>query len=568
MTDAGALKSEAKTPLLEREALPAIPFTSWPEKIEKAYREQGYWIDRPLTDLLTRGGNPNAVAVICGERRFTYIELDQLSSRLTAVLAARGLRAGHTALVQLPNVAEFYLVFFALLKLGVVPVNALFSHQQLELTAYAEQLQPVLLIASARHRLFSDDKFTRQLQQQYENLQVLVSGPSAYAEDPMALAEQFAHSTDKESLALVPPSQVAFFQLSGGSTGTPKLIPRTHNDYDYSVRRSAEICRLNKETRYLCALPAAHNFPLSSPGAFGVFSVGGTVVLADSPEPEHCFSLIKRHKVSMAALVPSAVSLWLAGAERARKRGEQPLASLELLQVGGANFAEAVARRVPRALGCQLQQVFGMAEGLVNYTRLDDEEEKIFSTQGRPMSDADEVRVLDAAGKPVATGETGLLYTRGPYTFRGYFQAPQQNARAFDREGFYCSGDLVQQDADGYLTVVGRVKDQINRGGEKIAAEEVENLLLTHGDVTQVALVAIPDTLLGEKSCACLVTSNAKLKPPQLRRYLREKGLADYKLPDRFQFVRALPLTAVGKTDKVALRERMAALLIPAAHKG
>ncbi len=538
-----------------------IEFTPWPLALAESYRERGYWVDCPLTDLLTRAGNPGATAIICGERKFSYGELDQHSSHLAAALAERGLHAGQTALVQLPNIAEFYLVFFALLKLGVAPVNALFSHQWLELGAYAEQLQPSLLIGCSRHKLFANGDFTAQLQKKHPYLHALVLGDTEYTENLQSLLPlesdtgTLERSTEVSPSVFVPPSQVAFFQLSGGSTGTPKLIPRTHNDYDYSVRRSAEICRLSPATRYLCALPAAHNFPLSSPGAFGVFSAGGCVVLAESPEPQHCFNLIARHKVTMAALVPSAVALWL---EKNRaERNEQPLASLQLLQVGGANFAEAMARRVPAELGCQLQQVFGMAEGLVNYTRLDDSDEKIFTTQGRPMSDADEVRVLDERGQPVATGETGLLYTRGPYTFRGYYKAPEQNARAFDRDGFYCSGDLVQQNADGYLKVVGRVKDQINRGGEKIAAEEVENLLLTHGDIQQVALVAIPDEGLGEKSCACVITGNAKLKPPQLRRYLREKGLAEYKLPDRFQFLSALPLTAVGKTDKVALRNMM-----------
>ncbi|WP_231759249.1 (2,3-dihydroxybenzoyl)adenylate synthase [Microbulbifer elongatus] len=542
----------------------AIDFVPWPAVLADNYRARGFWIDRPLTDLLVCAGAPDATAIICGVRRFSYAELDTLSSRLACVLARRGLRRGHTALVQLPNVAEFYVVFFALLKLGVAPVNALYSHQRLEMTAYAEQLRPALLIGCSRHKLFSSSEFFRQLKAQCPDVQLLVLGETEFAEDLaklLAHPAQASHEYQSDSLSLAASSpasiaqQVAFFQLSGGSTGTPKLIPRTHNDYYYSVRRSAEVCRLSQQTRYLCALPAAHNFPLSSPGALGVFHAGGTVVLADSPEPRHCFDLIARHKVTMAALVPSAVALWLEAHHRLSD--ERPLKSLKLLQVGGANFAESLARRVPAELGCQLQQVFGMAEGLVNYTRLDDSAEKIFTTQGCPMSDADEVRVLDEQGRPVPEGETGLLYTRGPYTFRGYYRAPEQNARVFDHDGFYCSGDLVQRDAAGYLKVVGRVKDQINRGGEKIAAEEVENLLLTHSDVQQVALVAIPDAGLGEKSCACVVTGNAKLKPPQLRRYLRELGLAEFKLPDRFQFLRSLPLTAVGKTDKVALRAMM-----------
>lgn len=525
-----------------------IPHTPWPDAFAETYRREGYWWDLPLTDILARRceQHPDAVALFCGERQFSYRDLDQLSNRLAVALYQRGVRRGQTALVQLPNVAEFYLVFFALLKLGVVPVNALYSHQHNEIRAYVSQLNPALIIGHARHRLFAGGDFMAEL----DGARVVLLDGGATGE---GLSAMLAEGLDSLPVRQeTPADKVAFFQLSGGSTGQPKLIPRTHNDYYYSVRRSAEICQLSPASRYLCALPAAHNFPLSSPGALGVFYAGGSVVLASSPEPGHCFALIRRHRVNMAALVPSAVALWL----EAAKDNPAPLASLALLQVGGASFAESQARRVPRELGCQLQQVFGMAEGLVNYTHLDDDERR-YRCQGRPMSPADEVKVVDGNGQPVAAGEVGLLLTRGPYTIRGYFQAPDHNRQAFDRHGFYCSGDLVRQDPEGYLTVVGRVKDQINRGGEKIAAEEIENLLLGHPDIRQAALLSIADERLGEKSCACLVSDRNSLTPVLIRKFLRQQGVADFKLPDQVRLLPSLPLTSVGKTDKVRLRQML-----------
>ncbi|MGM9515093.1 (2,3-dihydroxybenzoyl)adenylate synthase [Roseateles sp. DB2] len=533
-----------------------IEFTPWPPEQASQYRQAGYWLDRPLGALLADGlaAAPDATALICGERQFSYRDMAQAVERLAARLWALGLRQHDTALVQLPNVAEFYLVFFALLRLGVVPVNALFSHKRHELQAYAVQVRPRLLIADRAHPLFADETFLAALQQEHPQLeQVLLRGETA---GPRSLA-QALHSPMPSAwpgdAGPTPPDEVAFFQLSGGSTGTPKLIPRTHNDYDYSVRRSAELCRLGPQTRYLCALPAAHNFPLSSPGALGVFHAGGCVVLAGSPEPLACFELIERHELTMTGLVPSAVSLWMQAVLDMPARRRQ-LQTLGLLQVGGASFAESLARRVPEVLGCRLQQVFGMAEGLVNYTRLDDEEARIMGTQGRPMSPADEVQVRDPQGLPVPPGEVGLLATRGPYTFRGYYRSPEHNQRVFDAQGFYCSGDLVRQTAQGDLCVVGRVKDQINRGGEKIAAEEIEDLLLRHADIRQVGVIAVPDQRLGEKSCACFVSGRSDLGAPALRRFLREQGVADYKVPDRFERLPALPLTAVGKIDKQALR--------------
>ncbi len=543
---------------------PSLPFNRWPQVLEDEYRGQGFWLDLPLSNILQRHRDNQGTAVICGERHFSYAELNRLSNNLAAQFVRRGLGVGDTALVQLPNIAEFYIVFFALLKAGIAPVNALFSHQKLELRAYASQLNPALLVISHEHPLFTDEVFAAELKTLAPALDLVCSaGACNFALHLSSLCSvtvsvdvdvDVEADIDCNSAA----GEVAFFQLSGGSTGTPKLIPRTHNDYYYSVRRSAEICQLDGATRYLCALPAAHNYPLSSPGALGVFFAGGCVVMARDPEPLRCFSLIEKHGVTMTALVPSAVILWL----QAAPGYQQQLSSLKLLQVGGASFAEALARRVPVELGCQLQQVFGMAEGLVNYTRLNDSDERIFTTQGCPMSSADEVWVVDPESHtPVACGQTGMLMTRGPYTFRGYFNAAEHNASAFNPDGFYISGDLVTQDEHGYLRVVGRVKDQINRGGEKIAAEEIENILLRHPDVLQAALISVPDALLGEKSLACIVvhktTKQSELKPVALRKYLRAQGVAEFKLPDRFQFMASLPLTAVGKTDKKELRQQI-----------
>ncbi len=539
---------------------PSLPFNRWPQVLEDEYRGQGFWLDLPLSNILQRHRDNQGTAVICEERHFSYAELNRLSNNLAAQFVRRGLGVGDTALVQLPNIAEFYIVFFALLKAGIAPVNALFSHQKLELRAYASQLNPALLVISHEHPLFTDEVFTAELKTLAPALNLVCSaGECNFALHLsslcfMTVGVDVDADIDCNSAA----EEVAFFQLSGGSTGTPKLIPRTHNDYYYSVRRSAEICQLDGATRYLCALPAAHNYPLSSPGALGVFFAGGCVVMARDPEPLRCFSLIEKHGVTMTALVPSAVILWL----QAAPGYQQKLSSLKLLQVGGASFAEALARRVPVELGCQLQQVFGMAEGLVNYTRLNDSDERIFTTQGCPMSSADEVWVVDPESHtPVACGQTGMLMTRGPYTFRGYFNAAEYNASAFNPDGFYISGDLVTKDEHGYLRVVGRVKDQINRGGEKIAAEEIENILLRHPDVLQAALISVPDALLGEKSLACIVahktTKQSELKPVALRKYLRAQGVAEFKLPDRFQFMASLPLTAVGKTDKKELRQQI-----------
>jgi Peptide arylation enzymes len=333
--------------------------------------------------------------------------------------------------VQLGNIVEFYMTLFALLRIGVAPVNALFSHQRTELNAYADQIEPSLLIADRTHALFADDSFLNTFIENHPSVRVvLLRG----GEGEHSLDAALTQAADNFTATPTPADEVAFFQLSGGSTGTPKLIPRTHNDYYYSIRRSNEICHFTPETRFLCAIPSAHNYVMSSPGALGVFLAEGTVVLAADPSATLCFPLIEKHQVNVAALVPPAVSLWLQAI--AEWGDNASLRSLKLLQVGGARLSATLAARIPAEIGCQLQQVFGMAEGLVNYTRLDDSLERIINTQGRPMCPDDEVWVADENGEPLPRGEVGRLMTRGPYTFRGYYKSPQHNASAFDANGF------------------------------------------------------------------------------------------------------------------------------------
>ena len=532
----------------------SIAFTPWPEALARRYRERGYWTDRPLTNIITRQAKNDAIALIDPQRSLSYRQLNQLSDRLAAALLRRGIHSGDTALVQLGNVVEVYVTFFALLKIGVVPVNALFSHQRNELNAYAAQIKPALLIADRQHGLFGNDEYLTTFRAEHPSLRLVALRSEEQGEQ--SLASWLEEDCGDFVAAPTAADQVAFFQLSGGSTGTPKLIPRTHNDYYYSIRRSVEICHFDDETRYLCALPVAHNYPMSSPGVLGVFYGGGLVVFASDPDAGQCFRLIDQHQINVTALVPPAVTLWLQAIEE--WGGCQQLASLKLLQVGGAKLGETLAARIPAEIGCQLQQVFGMAEGLVNYTRLDDDDQHILTTQGCPMSPDDELWVADDDGNPLPVGETGRLMTRGPYTFRGYYQSPEHNAAAFDKDGFYCSGDLISLTEDGYVKVEGRQKDQINRGGEKIAAEEIENLLLRHPEVINAALVSMPDELMGEKSCAYIIATSP-LKPVVLRRHLRAEGVAEFKLPDRFIQVETLPLTPVGKVDKKLLRQRLEA---------
>jgi 2,3-dihydroxybenzoate-AMP ligase len=274
-----------------------------------------------------------------------------------------------------------------------------------------------------------------------------------------------------------------------------------------------------------------------------------------SPEPVRAFATIEREGVTLAAAVPAVAQRWL---EHHHDHGGTALDSLRVLQVGGSRMPDELAARVRPELGATLQQVFGMAEGLINMTRLDDPEEVLLSTQGRPVSEEDEIRIVDDAGRDVPDGVSGSILTRGPYTPRGYFRAAEHNARAFV-DGWYSSGDIVMRRADGNLVVLGRDKDIINRGGEKISAEEVENIVYRLPEVDLAAAVSMPDPVLGERLCLFVtLLIGDPLTLDAVRQFMTEQGLAAYKLPERIEIVDSMPLTKVGKIDKRALREKIA----------
>jgi 2,3-dihydroxybenzoate-AMP ligase len=520
----------------------------YPDDVAAAYRERGFWTGQTHWGLLSDSARDHSgkIAVRDERRSLTYAELHSGAASLAAGLRAAGIARGDRVVVHFPNVVEFVEAVFAVYAVGALPVFALPAHRRHEIEYFIQFSGAVAYFTCDVYAGFDYATLADDLQRDIEGLRTFVLPVSGGGRDDSATLRGAAEPVTELSV----PSDVAFLQLSGGTTGRPKLIPRTHDDYLYSVRESNRICGVTSDTVLLVVLPVSHNFTMSSPGILGALERGAQVVLAPDPSPDSVFPLIERHSVTMVSAVPPMVLAWM----NSSKRHSHDLRSLSTIQVGGAKFSESAARRVTPELGARLQQVFGMAEGLVNYTRLDDDDDTIARTQGRPISEADEVRVVDDEDNDVPSGQPGHLLVRGPYTIRGYFRAPEHNSLAFTDDGFYRTGDIVRRDERGYLTVVGRAKDQINRGGEKIAPEEVENVLLGHEQIHDVSVIGVPDEYLGERCKAFVVLRPEYAEHPpkilEIRAFLREKHLAHYKIPDLIEFVTELPRTSVGKISK------------------
>lgn len=541
---------------------------AWPAELAEEFRKKGYWEDRTLGSyvLETADRLPDKVALVDGDVRITYSELADRMDAAAERLLQIGLKADDRIMVQLPNGWQFTIFALACFRAGIVPVMALPAHRKYELSFLIELSESRAIAVPDVIKDFDHQAMAEELAGSIPSLEViLVSG----AANPLnvRLEEILAPGMDPSGArarldASAPAGDApALFLLSGGTTGLPKLITRTHNDYAYNVKATSLPTAVSEDTVYLGTLPASHNFPLACPGILGVLFAGGRVVMLPSPEPRKAFAAIEREGVTLSTAVPAVVQRWI---EHQEEAGGNELATLQVIQVGGSRLPDEVAYKVKPVLGATLQQVFGMAEGLINVTRLDDPEDVICTTQGRPVSEADEIRIVDEVGNDLPDGVPGSILTRGPYTPRGYYRAPDANARAFTPDGWYASGDIVQRRPDGNLIVQGRDKDMINRGGEKISAEEIESLVYRIEEVALAAAVAMPDAVLGEKLCLYITVKPGKeVTLEQIQDLFRRTGVAGFKTPEHLVVVDELPATKVGKIDKKELRadiaERLAA---------
>lgn len=538
--------------------------TPWPEEFARRYRAEGYWEGITLDEMLRRSAqrHPDAIAIVDGTRSATYAQLVERVDRLAANLADLGLRSRDRTVFQLGNSIEFIYAFFALMRIGVIPVMALPAHRLAEVRRFALHAQATAYLIPGSASGFDYRALAQAVRAEVPSLRWVIAAGEG-GTDVIGLGELLSAPAPEATLARLrgsqacDPSDVALMMLSGGTTGLPKFIPRTHDDYVYNCTQSGAVAGFGLETVYLALLPMAHGYTLASPGILAVLAHGGRVVVAPDLRPETVFPLIEKERVTVVCGgVPLAVN-WLAS----DWPGRCDLSSLRVYMNGGARLLPELRRQIEARLGCTYVESYGTGEGLLNQTRLDDPEDIRFTSSGRPVSEADEIKVIDQAGDEVPDGCVGELVVRGPYTFRGYYKAPEATAAAFTPDGFYRMGDAVRK-VGGYLYMEGRIKDLINRGGEKVSSEEVENHLIGHPAVQNVCVVAMPDPVYGERACAFVIArEGVSFDFESMKTFLIGRGIARFKLPERLEVVESFPLSPAGKILRRELRAIIAAKL-------
>jgi 2,3-dihydroxybenzoate-AMP ligase len=555
------------TPSSEPSAVTPLP----PEAGER-YRKLDLWSERTIGEAFAAAAAAygDREAVVDPERRVSYAELDRRSNAIASGLLGLGMDVGDRVLFQATNTVALTEAWYGVLKGGMIPICALPIHGRHEIDALVETTGARAHLVDAEVRDGAVLDLARDVHSRAESMRHLVTIGGAGAGGEVRLDDLAAGGTDEDALASArertDPLGLAILQLSGGTTSTPKTIPRLHAESWYNAAVTARCYPILAGERVAHVIPLIHNAGLHSALHAG-HSVGATVLTCGS-NPDEFIPFLLAEEADSVLLVPGIVS-WLLERDDFRRM----LAGLRRLSLSAAVVPPELFDQLEE-MGVPVVQQFGMGEGFCTAMGLDASRQMRRETVGYPLSPEDEFRVVDGDGNDLPAEEPGELWVRGPYTVRGYWNEPERNEIAFTEDGFYKTGDVISVrvvDGRECLIVGGRLKDLINRGGEKVNAEEVEDALRRHPGVREAALVAMPDPRLGERGCAYLVADPAGTPPSlaELTAMLEEIGLAKYKWPERVEYVETLPRTSVGKVEKARLREQIALKVQEeAAHAG
>ncbi|WP_297835939.1 AMP-binding protein [Pseudomonas sp.] len=529
----------------------------------KEYFANGAWVDKTVGQVLreTATKHPERIAFVCDGESLTFEQLDTASERLGAALLRLGIRTGDRAIFQLGTSLETVIVLMACFKAGIIAVCSLPQHREVEIGQLANKTLARAYFVQAdfgRHDLVT---FALGMMAQSATLKhlIIVRGESSGLGNFDSLMANMPLESARELLSRVKlgSEDVLSFQLSGGTTGTPKVIPRFHAEYLGQSHDLAKLYQVDEHSKVIWSLPLLHNagqlYALLPPLLFGI-----TTVLMSKVDIPVMLDLIEMHQVTHALSI-GPVAPQLLAYQYIQKHD---LSSLRM-------FATMSRSEILEAhLNVPCSNLYGLTEGLLFGAAPDAPTYVRHQTQGSSGCRYDELRLLDPESEtPVGQGQMGELCFRGPSSLIGYFDDPIANTGAFTSDGFYRSGDMMTAhiiDGVTHYTFEGRLRDNVNRGGEKIGCEEVESFVCRHPAIADAKLVAMPDPIYGEKGCIFIIPRNAAVIPDlkQLSDFLVGQGLAKYKSPERIELIDTFPITKVGKLDKPALKRILAERVI------
>ncbi len=515
------------------------------ENLRQKYINSGCWGPLTFGQALEEWAEryKDRTALVDSFSRISYREWNELTDRFAAYFYKEGFRKGDRAVLQLPNSALFAVISFAFFKLGVIPVFALMAHREKEIGSFIRKTEAKGYLTVKKHLGYS---YTSMAEDCIRGTKCRV-----YYEEDLRELSGDPGDTGTADYDGMSSYETACLLVSGGTTGIPKLIPRTHEDYLYDAGTFADVLKMDKDTVFLASIPLAHNFTFANPGLVGTSMNGGRTVMSRNGSADEILDLIEEEEVTITAMVPSLLGVC---AEMAAWDEPERFQSLTTILAGGSPLTGEVLHAAEANLVCRVRQVFGTAEGVNTITPEDMDSSMVAGCQGKTISAYDEILIVDENDCTLPENAYGEMLIRGPYTIMNYFENSEADQTAFRKDGFYRTGDKACMDEKGYIHVGGRIREQINKSGEKIIPGELEEVIQTHRRVSASAVIGIPDQTAGERICACIVTRDKKpMELTELRDYLMTKQMTEFKLPDYVMDISSIPLTAVGKPDKIKL---------------
>ncbi|MBN1631999.1 MAG: AMP-binding protein [Thermoleophilia bacterium] len=530
------------------------------------YRELGWWEGLALSEYLDRaaGIHPHKTAFVDLRTRLTYSQARDTAERAALGFLGLGIKPLDRVLLQLPNWNEVVAAYFGLQKIGAIPVMLIDRYRQAEVQRLAEITGATAWIVPASYGKTDYLPIIGDVLDSGSHIErvITVRGDApglAAASLERLIAENEITGSGRARLAALKPDarQVAHMGPTGGTTGTPKVVPRTHNSLGATARFCSLAWQLHCEDTGLIVGSIGHDLSYTK-GFLGNVVTMGTLVLLDNTDMRVVCETIEREKVTAVVWVPTLAQRLL----HFEGLDEYDLSSLEKMHSGGGAALPTLVRGVSERLGVRFANGYGATEGMTTVTRPVDDIDTVCATVGIRTCPADLYRVVDAGGATLPPDTPGELVLKGPGVFTGYYRNDAENAKVFDADGFFHTGDVAKMSADGYVTITGRLKEMINRGGESISATQVEDLIDRHPDVVCVAVVAMPDPVMGERVCAYIQPkAGTTCTFDEVVSFLRAEKASVLSLPERVEFIEKMPYTAAQKIDKNALRADIEAKL-------
>lgn len=545
-----------------KEDLPG--YIPYPDERIIEYREAGLWEDLTFHEMLDLAAkrDPERPFAIGPHGTTSYAEVIEHSERIAAYFAGElGLKPHDIVAVQLSNRIEFLELFFACSRIGVIPVIVLPRHREAEAVHVVELTEAKGYVTiQSRRGGFDFVAMAEEVAQQTYCLEHLIAvgvaddPPGSWIDYSELITTDWADIYEEliESID-VDPNDPGVMLLSGGTTGMPKGIPRTHNDYVFQWRRWEHIVGIEPEWTLMPWVPIGHNASLN-PIVGGAVTQGATIALEPRLKPANLLERTVKENVDFFFAVPTQ----LVDIVEFDQIDQYDLSDVHAVMSGGQKVRPRTVHELHERWGIGVCNIFGMAEGPLICTRPDDPVEVQAETVGRPVApDGDEFRIVNERRTSEVDLETpGELAGRGPGVFTGYYRNPEENTASFDDEGWFYTEDVLELGADGNYRVYGRLKDTIIRGGENIYAPGVEDVLIEHPKIKNIAVVGMPDARLGERPMAYVELEDGvnSLSLPEVLKFLEERGIAVFKHPERLEITDSLPRTEVGKISKAELR--------------